>query len=1001
MLYTLKRHSLRAYPIYRGYAHLRSALSEPQELARVGPHPFESNSRVNPRYASLTCIPSALMSDVSKSFFDQKMANVVISGLLPLNYDSLLRSCDWKIPFDSSKVSHIVELDNILSEHGILLEDVVRRGSAFLQSADALSLDMIRGELYGSRDGVCMPIPVDGSISLDIGNTRARRQLLIERTTQRVALQDSLDFQEAAMKYTANPIGNKSGRALFLDWVRAVAAEVQRRSIKIGDLSSEVLAVVSCRCIVSTVCKPAKQTLKRKSKLHLDDSPGNSPYQIVCDAVGIALNAEINAKGGTTVWSPQERFQNGASLVDVFLARALVTVSFDVAATEVAEAIQTDQHGIISDQPYAEVSDSLLEPWQNIKDISDRPSKLFRSWPSPGALEPKRIPGGSVKIRAFVHRFAPCSDSDKLTGEIQLRKSLMHLFDSEEVLSADVDGHAKFSPLIIPTLPWKAFWSGGYLLHRAPIIKHTGSRKPCEDFQTSDFSRIASILDYLGSTPWRINQQVYKVMNQAWENNIEAPGFPGKHEVEPVDDSRAAKKRADDLNREMLSERSMFLLKQSVAKQFFHADRIFFPHNIDFRGRSYPIPPHLNHQGDDVSRGLLHFADPKPLGNRGLFWLRIQLANLFGHDKIPFPAREAWTIAQADKIDATSKDPLSGRDFWFAADDPWQALACILEIAEAQKLPDPSLYLSRVPVHQDGSCNGLQHYAALGRDSVGARAVNILPTGKVEDVYTHVLDIVKLKVNKKAASGDATAAMCIAHGVLQRRIVKQTVMTICYGVTRIGAGDQVRSAIEDFLGDAVDSKQALSMASLLAGLILNSINEIFSRAMTIKTFFDGSSRVLNSKGLSVNWMSPVGFPCRQPYRDTSMSHIVTSRQTLTMPNNSDKSPLSKAKQRLGFPPNFVHSLDAAHLCMTAERCRTKGLVFAGVHDSYWTHAASIDVMSRELREAFVDLHSQPILEDLRKSFEIQLGPDAHRLPPLPPQGDLDLLQVLGSPFFFD
>ena len=49
-------------------------------------------------------------------------------------------------------------------------------------------------------------------------------------------------------------------------------------------------------------------------------------------------------------------------------------------------------------------------------------------------------------------------------------------------------------------------------------------------------------------------------------------------------------------------------------------------------------------------------------------------------------------------------------------DDPFQLLAACLDLAEAMKLPDPREYISHLAVHQDGSCNGLQHYAALGRD---------------------------------------------------------------------------------------------------------------------------------------------------------------------------------------------------------------------------------------------------------------------------------------------
>ena len=39
---------------------------------------------------------------------------------------------------------------------------------------------------------------------------------------------------------------------------------------------------------------------------------------------------------------------------------------------------------------------------------------------------------------------------------------------------------------------------------------------------------------------------------------------------------------------------------------------------------------------------------------------------------------------------------------------------------------------------QDGSCNGLQHYAALARDQDGGRAVNLMPGDAPADVYRRV-----------------------------------------------------------------------------------------------------------------------------------------------------------------------------------------------------------------------------------------------------------------------
>ena len=50
---------------------------------------------------------------------------------------------------------------------------------------------------------------------------------------------------------------------------------------------------------------------------------------------------------------------------------------------------------------------------------------------------------------------------------------------------------------------------------------------------------------------------------------------------------------------------------------------------------------------------------------------------------------------------------------------------------------DPTTFVSHLPIHQDGSCNGLQHYAALGRDVLGAGAVNLLPANEPQDVYRY------------------------------------------------------------------------------------------------------------------------------------------------------------------------------------------------------------------------------------------------------------------------
>lgn len=36
------------------------------------------------------------------------------------------------------------------------------------------------------------------------------------------------------------------------------------------------------------------------------------------------------------------------------------------------------------------------------------------------------------------------------------------------------------------------------------------------------------------------------------------------------------------------------------------------------------------------------------------------------------------------------------------ADEPWQTLACCMEVAQAVRSPDPAAYISHLPVHQVG-----------------------------------------------------------------------------------------------------------------------------------------------------------------------------------------------------------------------------------------------------------------------------------------------------------
>ena len=103
---------------------------------------------------------------------------------------------------------------------------------------------------------------------------------------------------------------------------------------------------------------------------------------------------------------------------------------------------------------------------------------------------------------------------------------------------------------------------------------------------------------------------------------------------------------------------------------------------MDFRGRCYPLSPHLNHMGADMSRGLLEYGDGKPLGKDGFYWLLIHFANCMGKDKLTFPERIQYAEEMTDVAIKCAKDPYLHID-WMKAEDPWQALAAMFEISDA------------------------------------------------------------------------------------------------------------------------------------------------------------------------------------------------------------------------------------------------------------------------------------------------------------------------------
>lgn len=421
---------------------------------------------------------------------------------------------------------------------------------------------------------------------------------------------------------------------------------------------------------------------------------------------------------------------------------------------------------------------------------------------------------------------------------------------------------------------------------------------------------------------------------------------------------------------------------------------------MDFRGRAYPIPSTLHHMASDLNRGLLMFASPgKPLGERGVYWLKVHIANLAGQDKLTFEERVRWTDNHFHDILRVAKDPLepNNLEWWSTREDPFQFLAACVEFSNAASRGTVEMYqyCSTLPIQMDGSCNGLQHYAALARDLEGGFKVNLLPCDKPQDVYSAVCDRVRTLVEKDAEKGLEEAKLALE--CLSRKVVKQTVMTSVYGVTLIGARKQIENRLRE--GKLVEKEWIFKVSSYLASRTLESIGNLFEVADRTMEWLSECAQKIASTKQAVSWITPLGLPIYQPYRNKARLDVKTALQIVSMQLYDESLPIEKRKQTTAFPPNYVHSLDSSHMLMTAASCVKQGMYFAAVHDSFWTSAADVDRMNQILREAFVKLHSDNLLWELYEYF-CSRYPQVDFRPP-PERGTLDIRKVLEAPFFFD
>lgn len=505
-------------------------------------------------------------------------------------------------------------------------------------------------------------------------------------------------------------------------------------------------------------------------------------------------------------------------------------------------------------------------------------------------------------------------------------------------------------------------------------------------------------LNALQAVPWTINKQVLNVLRACVLQSLEVEGVP-------KDDN---------------AERVLFALDMQTAEAMAAYERFWTPMRLDWRGRVYGVPS-FNFQRGDRVRSLFLFADGELIGEEGLKWLKVHVANCGDFDKIskrPFDERVRWVDENLEKIKSTAAAPL--REVWWTkADKPFQFLAACFELSSA--LTQGPTFVSRLPISFDGSCSGLQHLSAMMRDEKTARLVNLMPQDAPQDIYETIAKLVKPRVESDIEYYEDThlAQMWLKEGI-DRKVVKRNVMTYVYGSSAWGMAEQQREDLMRPLADKVKSgklkehpfgeDKGNAAAKYIAHSIHSTIENAVKRPAAAMKFLQALAAAMADEGLHLQWTTPAGSPWANRYYNQKDKQVRLYLHSLgvsfrvLLATGEEEPEIDRRKTKNGVAPNFVHACDAAHLLRTVNAAVAEGITsIATVHDSFGCLSSRAERFRKIVREEFVRMYEEHdvLAEVLNRARADLSGENTKGMPSAPPEyGSLDLKRVLGAEFAF-
>lgn len=630
-------------------------------------------------------------------------------------------------------------------------------------------------------------------------------------------------------------------------------------------------------------------------------------------------------------------------------------------------------------------------------------------------------------------------------------------------------------PMVVPPRPWTSMDTGCYYEERsARTVKlvRTFNKDHAKLVRAAiadgSMDYVLEAVNAIQSTAWAINRPIFELVRWVFEEGIGGLGVcPNKlmdvpPRMEPevwsamTDEQRKGHRielgGIHERNRAIVSDQAVLLRDLETAKDLLDFDSFYLPHSLDFRGRVYPVP-HFSQQRADPIKAMFRFAEGHPLGEFGIGWLSVHLANCGDFEKVSkksYDARLQWVEDNEAMILAIGENPYATLNLWADADSPFMFVAACLEYAAWAKAGRQDTFVSYLAVALDGSNSGLQHYSAALRATDEAALVSLLPCDHPADLYQTVADTVQAEMELEAAEGHELAIACLKVGV-SRKLVKRNVMTFAYSSEQFGFRQQIMTdtmgALNEavFLGKAESNPYAMprkdkegnltgemdrgfAASGYLAAKVWQAVTRVVTTATEGMAFFKAVAGALAHEAKPLVWTTPVGLPVMHKYSvwdvKTVELFLYDRAMAVTEAKGRDKldpegrgvlrrvesnirtkpqDRIDKEKARSAVAPNVIHSMDGSHLMLTVLSASGRGIEdFALIHDSFGTHAGKTQAFFQIIREAFVEMYDNycPFEEVYQSAYAVLSDEGREKLPVILTKGDMDLSVVLDAPYAF-